>query len=369
MSDFYLKFIELYSNNYNYFIVIGLSILAGAGWLLRSYRTQILLSRKLIHLNEELNYDLPDFLRQSWPLLKDSGFTGMSWALEWFGTNVSGQNGKCVGQVIEKRFNVDQISLLLRLYSQKRTWDYQFVVNTLADNYFLLVRMNLWVKLGTVRRSFEQTAKLTVFLQHDIKNLTQLIKLSTDQLENPVKGQEIKLLESLQEVIPAVRDRAEHMLNTLTNKTPDAPDSTEKLEKLLSQTAKMYELPCVIDGNAEVSVQKNILQSIIDNILGNFSRQTSKPGTVLPDIQIKLENSNGSVIVSIADKNGAPCLWPERLFEPFWSEFGTGRGIGLYQARQQAFAVGGSLTAESLADKPLNFILTLPAKYNSNQLY
>ena len=88
---------------YPYLIIFGSSILIAAGWLLYSYRAQILLSQKLIRLNEDLNYDLPDFLRQCWPSLKESGFTGLSWSLDWFGTNVSGKNGSNIGRMIEKR--------------------------------------------------------------------------------------------------------------------------------------------------------------------------------------------------------------------------------------------------------------------------
>lgn len=345
---------------YPYLIIIGSSILVAAGWLLYSYRTQILLSQKLIRLNEELNYDLPDFLRQCWPSLKESGFTGLDWSLDWFGTFVTGSNGNKEGREIEKHFEVQEISLTVRLYVHQRNWENRFISSALADNFFLLVRMNLWVKLGAVKSTFEQTAKMTVFLQHDVKNMAQLMKLTAEQLDNPVRGQEDKLLDSMREVIPAVRDRAEHMLNTLTNKTPDSMEARHQLEKLLEQTTSMYELTSTISGSATVNLPKNTLQSILDNILGNFSRQASKTTTQQPDVHIELNNEDGYVNVSITDINGDPCLWPERLFEPFWSEFGTGRGIGLYQARQHAYAVGGSLTAESMANSPLKFVLRLP---------
>jgi len=346
---------------YPYLIIIGSSILVAAGWLLYSYRTQILLSQKLIRLNEELNYDLPDFLRQCWPSLKESGFAGLSWSLNWFGTHVSGSNGKTDGALLEKRFDVQEITLTVRLYLQKRSWEYRFISSALADNFFLLVRMNLLVKLGAVKSTFEQTAKMTVFLQHDVKNMAQLMKLTAEQLDNPVPGQEDKLIESMREVIPAVRDRAEHMLNTLTNKTADSLEIRHQLDALLEQTAGMYELPSTITGSATVNLPRNTLQSILDNILGNFSRQANKSTSQKPDVKIDLDTSEaGYVTVTISDNNGEPCLWPERLFEPFWSEFGTGRGIGLYQARQQAYAVGGSLMAESMANSPLIFILKLP---------
>ena len=345
---------------YPYLILVGSSILAGAGWLLYQYRMQALRSQELIRPNEELEYDLPDFLRQCWQSLQKGGFTGIKWHLDWFGTNVSGSNGRLEGAVIEKKFEVQEISLNISLYLGKSGWEQRYFSNTLADNFFLLVRMNLWIKLGTVKGAFDQSAKMTVFLQHDVKNMAQLISLSADQLENPVPGQEDKVLESLKTAIPAVRDRAQHMLNTLMKVPDNSKESRQKLEQVLQQTASAYELPVAITGSASVYVQKDTLQSIIDNLLGNYSRQTKKQNQPQLDLQIDLESDDKQVVARITDYNGEPCLWPERLFEPFWSEHGSGLGIGLYQARQQAIAAGGSLIAEAMADKPLSFILSLP---------
>jgi signal transduction histidine kinase len=347
---------------YPYLIVIGSSILAGAGWLLYQYRRQALRIQELIRLNEELEYDLPDFLRQCWQSLKKGGFTGITWSLNWFGTTVSGTNGRTTGPTIEKTFEVQEIALIIQLYLGKSGWEQRYFSRTLAENFFLLVRMNLWIKLGTVKGAFDQSAKMTVFLKHDVKNMAQLISLSADQLENPVPGQEAKVLESLKTAIPAVRDRAQHMLNQLMN-TPDSGKETEqRLERVLQQTASAYELPFEVTGNAIVSVQKDTLQSIIDNLLGNYSRQSKKQNQPRLDLQIRLHNKEGFVTTYITDCNGEPCLWPERLFEPFWSEHGSGLGIGLYQARQLAFAIGGKLTADAQHDKPLCFILVLPCK-------
>ena len=347
-------------NLYPFLIIIGTSILAGAGWLLYQYRMQALRIQELIRLNEELEYDLPDFLRQCWQYLKKGGFRGINWSLDWFGTTVSGADGMAEGPTIEKRFEVQEISLVIHLYLGKSGWEQRYFSATLAENFFLLVRMNLWIKLGTVKGAFDQSAKMTVFLQHDVKNMAQLISLAADQLANPVPGQEKKVLESLRSAIPAVRDRAQHMLNQLT-KTPDTGKETEQqLELVLQQTASAYELPVMVSGSAVVNVQKDTLQSIIDNLLGNYSRQSKKQNQPKLDLQISLKHDGDFVTTLITDRNGEPCLWPERLFEPFWSEHGSGLGIGLYQARQQATAIGGKLTVDALPDKPLCFILSLP---------
>jgi signal transduction histidine kinase len=350
---------------YPYLILVGSSILAATGWLLHQYRMQMLRTQELIHLNEELDYDLPDFLRQCWPSLQKAGFTGMSWQLNWFGTLVSEDQGMLAGQVLEKDFEVQEIALHLKLYRNRRGWEQQYFSNAQADNFFLLVRMNLWIKLGTVQGTFDQTAKMTVFLKHDVKNMVQLLSLSADQLQSQ-SGQESKLLNSLREAIPAVRDRAEHMLRALGDKPASQKqvdllqESLLPLETILQQAASIYELPVQISGQALVPIEKERLLSIVDNLLGNYSRQSRKSGGQGPKLLISIEKQGDKIVTHIEYVHGKPFPWPERLFEPFWSEHGSGRGIGLYQARQQAKAAGGDLSARATPDQPLQFSLTLP---------
>lgn len=345
---------------YPYLILVGFSILSATGWLLYQSRIQAVRIQELSELNEVLNYDLPDFLRQCWPSLRAGGFSGITWTLDWFGTSVSGMDGDTKGRVIQKRFEVQEISLVICLYLRQGSWEQRYFNSTLADSLFLLVRMNLWIKLGTVQGAFEQAAKMTVFLQHDVKNMVQLINLTAEQLDHPVIGQEQKLIDNLKAVIPAIRDRAQHMLDALVDLPANNKDSFQQLEVMLKQTCQLYALPTKITGHAIVNIQKDILQSIIDNLLGNFSRQSKKDNQQVPELIINLKNKDNFVLVSIRDNNGEPCQWPERLFEPFWSEHGEGRGIGLYQSRQQVSALGGSLSVEALPDEPLLFNLSLP---------
>lgn len=346
---------------YPYLIIIGSSILAAATWLLSKYRAHSRHSQELIQLNERLGYDLPDFLRKCWPVIKRGGVTGMFWELNWFGTLLCESHGRREGAVIERNFEVQEISLNIKLYPGKRGWEQLYFSEALAENFFLLIRMNLWIKVGTVQGTFDQSAKMAVFLQHDMKNMLQIINLTADQLENPTPGQEKKLIDSLRMAIPAVRDRAEHMLKGLVHTDETGTGKQLNLETYLYEAANMYALPVAISGHASASVADDALQSIVDNIIGNYSHISKVDKNIQLDLQIELENADDMAVARFQDKNGSPFQWPERLFEPFWSEYGKGRGIGLYQARQKALAAGGSLTVEARPDKPLQFILSLPA--------
>ena len=207
---------------------------------------------------------------------------------------------------------------------------------------------------------------MTVFFKHDVKNMVQLLSLSAEQLQNTPAGYEKRLLENLRAAVPAVLDRAEHMLRTLNEQAPRKRRQQElldepslALEDILVQTAALYDLPVTIDGQANVFTDKDRLLSIVDNLLGNYSR-LARTNNQRPHLQITISKEADKVITCIEDQLGNPFAWPERLFEPFWSEHGDGRGIGLYQSRQQANAAGVDLSASSEPDKPLRFYLTLP---------
>jgi hypothetical protein len=77
-------------NLYPYLILVGGSILAATAWLLYQARSQAQRSQSLVQLNEQLAFDLPDFLRQCWPALQKGGFAGLHWRLDWYGVTLSG---------------------------------------------------------------------------------------------------------------------------------------------------------------------------------------------------------------------------------------------------------------------------------------
>ena len=348
------------SDLYPYLILVGSSILAATAWILYRAREQTKRGQELVQLNEKCNFDLPDFLKQCWPVLQSGGFVGLSWRLEWFGASISGEEGRVTEKELYQHFEVQEINLDIRLYHKKRGWDQRFFSQVMADNYFLLVRMDIWIKLGTVRATFDQTAKMTVFLQHDMKNLMQLVSLAAGQLENQLPGQEEKLIASLRKTVPSIRDRAQHMLSALVSSQNRGKKESVDVSAALRDTASNYELPVSITGTATVSISNESLHSILENLLGNYASMRLKEDAPPQDLQISVQQNGSSVVVQIEDRLGKPARYPERLFEPFWSEHGRGRGIGLYQSRQLVTSEGGSLEAITRDDQPLRFVLMLP---------
>jgi len=345
---------------YPYLILIGVSIILATGWLLGQARRRARITNELVSLNERLGFDLPDLLRHCWEPLEKAGFKGISWQLDWFGSSLSKTEGSQGDVSIHRKLEVDDITLSVNLYDGKRRFEQRYFSTVLSESFFLLLYTDMWVKLGTVQGAFAQTAKLNVFLQHDMKNIVQLISLVSEQLENTPAGKEEKLLNSLRTVMPTLHERSERFLSTLSNNAPTENRESMDIGEALRKTADIHNLKIEIHGGGQVLINEQSLNSICDNLFGNYVDQNRRNPEVGLKIVISITDSDSDLEISIKDHNGKPCLWPERLFEPFWSEKGDGLGIGLYHARQLVHGAGGTLQAITPENDPLIFVVSLP---------
>lgn len=349
------------ANLYPYLILIGFSIIVATTWLLGQARRRAHITGELVALNQELNFDLPDFLRHCWQPLQKAGFLGISWQLDWFGSQISHLDGQESEFAIQRTLEVEDISLQVKLYDGKRRFEQRYFSTVVSESFFLLLYTDMWVKLGTVQGAFAQSAKMSVFLQHDMKNIVQLISLVAEQLESTPENRQDKLLESLRAVMPTLHDRSERFLSSLSSAQPDGDQDCINLCEFLHKTAKIHDLSITISGEGEIKANEQSLSSIFDNLFGNYVDQARRNPGSQPDIQVSISIQNQSVDIAVTDKTGNPCQWPERLFEPFWSEKGDGLGIGLYHARQLVTGLGGNLQALTPRDAPMTFVVSLPA--------
>jgi len=345
---------------YPYLILIGISIILATTWLLAQARRRARIINEMVALNQELGFDLPDFLRYCWQPLAKAGFRGISWQLDWFGSKLSQLEGNEGDIFIHRTLEVEDITLVVNLYDGKRRFEERYFSAVLSDSLFLLLYTDMWMKLGTVQGTFAQTAKMSVFLQHDMKNIVQLISLVAEQLESTPAAKDEKLLNSLRTVMPILQDRSERFLNTLSSQVSKEAMQPVNLREVFHKTADLHELSIKIVGEGEALINEQALNSICDNLFGNYIDEGRRIPGSQPSIEISIEDGDTNLEVSIRDPKGKPCLWPERLFEPFWSEKGDGLGIGLYHARQLITGSGGTLQAITPSDEPMTFVIQLP---------
>jgi C4-dicarboxylate-specific signal transduction histidine kinase len=179
-------------------------------------------------------------------------------------------------------------------------------------------------------------------------------------LEHIPTGQEEKILNSLRTVMPTLRDRSERFLETLNSQIPTQDMKPVNLCEAFNKTADIHELKIKIIGEGEALINEQSLNSIFDNLFGNYRDQGRRDPASAPAIEINIAQRDAVVEISVQDTQGRPCLWPERLFEPFWSEKGDGLGIGLYHARQLVTGEGGSLQVLTPTDAAMTFVINLP---------
>jgi len=349
------------ANLYPYLILVGISIIVASFWLLNQARRRVRITKELVAMNEQFEFDLPDFLRHVWQPLSAAGFRGLSWHLDWFGSTLTSSEGEEGELFISRKLEVEDISLTVNIYDSRRRFEQRYFSTMVSDSLFLILYTDMWVKLGTVQGAFAQSAKMNVFLQHDMKNIVQLVNLLAEQLTGSRPGNEERLLESLRVVMPTLRKRCERFLSTLSSELPSADASAVDLVEALNNTAEIHDLRISIEGQAEIDINEQTLSSILDNLFGNYADQIRRTPDTSPQITVSVDDSSKKqVSVKITDNKGRPCKWPERLFEPFWSEKGDGLGIGLYHCRQLLSGIGGTIEAQAPDDKPLIFVMKLP---------
>ena len=132
------------------------------------------------------------------------------------------------------------------------------------------------------------------------------------------------------------------------------------LPAYIEEAAQMHQVSISLTGCATVQWDAAALVTVLDNLLGNVSSlsrddmQTARCGVVIDSlvnrVEIRFETPHLLLEMPL-----------EKLFEPWASSRNTNKGIGLYQARKQAIAAGGLLSAQQL-EKGISVTLSIPCK-------
>jgi signal transduction histidine kinase len=108
------------------------------------------------------------------------------------------------------------------------------------------------------------------------------------------------------------------------------------------------------------------LTSILEHVMRNAQEATSASGTVT----VKLDEDSAEARLTIVD-DGAGMdeeFLRQRLFRPFDSTKGSkGMGIGAYQVREYARAMGGDIEVWSAPGRGTRFCIRLPICPKKNQ--
>lgn len=332
---------------YPYLILIGATMGAVLFYLMLQARRVSRANLALIRLNEQNGFDAPSLLRQAWPLLREAGVRGLRWRLDWFGMLLEQAEGKTDGPFVQRSIAVGEMQLELWLHLPAMKGERRFFGETLVETFLLLLRADMWIKAGVTDAAFAHMSRMSLFLQHDMKNVAQFIQLMADQVESAPSGKEAQVLAQLRACAPVIRERADRIVAALVGRTTpvDPVGGLFRFRPVLETLCRFHQLSCTIDGDGSLHLPQQPVSTALDNILKNYRDAALREPAAQIHLDIVIAQKPQEVVVTIS----APALKApdglERLFEPFWSSDPNGLGIGLYQARQLVGAAGGTLAA------------------------
>lgn len=316
----------------------------------------------LIRLNEQHGYDTPTFLDAIWSLLEHSGIAGLTWRLDWFGVTKEGRSGLQQGTPNQRQIAVGEMQLSITFHQRDSRGERRYFEETLIETLLLLLRTDMLIKAGTTDATLSHMAKVNLFLQHDMKNIAQFIQLMAEQLAAIPPGKEQKVLDYLCRAAPLMRQRADHVINTLiVGSHSGMPPRAISLRQSIIQLCDLYALDYELNGDAWIQSSGNAADTILDNIFKNYHDLRSRENLPALLLRIFITVRTDQVEITVEAANATPIVAPERLFEPFWSNHADGLGVGLYQAKQMLEMAGGKLWVTQQPEAPLRFHLTWPA--------
>ena len=108
---------------------------------------------------------------------------------------------------------------------------------------------------------------------------------------------------------------------------------------------------------AEARIDERLLTRALRNLLENAVRASQDKG----EVSVRIDTDNGAVTIEVSDQGpGVRAEDMARIFEPYFSTYDTGTGLGLPIARRIVEMHGGNIAAANRDHGGLSVRITLP---------
>jgi two-component system nitrogen regulation sensor histidine kinase NtrY len=108
---------------------------------------------------------------------------------------------------------------------------------------------------------------------------------------------------------------------------------------------------------APVRVDEKLLERALRNLLENAVRASRDQG----EVEVRVGTDDGAVTIEVSDRGpGVRAEDMTRIFEPYFSTYDSGTGLGLPIARRIVEMHGGTIAATNRTDGGLSVRITLP---------
>lgn len=345
-------------------VLVGLTIFLIIFYLTRQTK---LLKNSIIglyQLNHQLKFDVLCFIEHAWVILEKSGFANVSGQIVWYGETKNIALGKLGKGKVFKEIKIEEgdISVQLSLqFKEKVTGEKKLIADIIYRTYATLVFSNVVNKNMQFVLSKQRLERFQLFVQHDVKNIAQFISLLNHQVaQAETVESKIKLIDRLKTLLPSQTEKANKVIECMKVGKVKFDDIEQlNLKTLLLDCAETKELHLLVEGEASTFLSKLMLQQVFSELLDNFKVHTlsSKKTNC---IRAKISTVEHQIFIRLsAEVNQQLIIFPERLFEPFWTTSESGMGLGMFIVREMLKQMAGKIDFQQ-TDNQIIFNLTLP---------
>jgi len=357
-------------------LAAGLTLYVTSRSLARRARSYQAGMQSLLQLGAQ-GLDPLDIPPTAWPLLAAGGWQHLQLSGDWFGYLVESEWGKKSDQPLKRGQKASKplafrlssgndVLLVLTLTHSAVRGEGRMFAEQLAKVFVLLLESALRVRTEAISVAMSERARLTLYLQHDMRNLAQWVGWVCADFNNCDESESLLIAaRRLQQNAPLARERANRLVAQLGNNPADQQSTRLDLRLAVENAAHLAGVQVSISGQAQAWIAQALLARALDNLFSNLAPNWRNPGADKPVLHLQ----------TIAEGPFKPAMaelrffspWPDaqtriapvRLFEPFASGRPGGLGLGLYQARKSLQEANGDLRAE-VDSIGITFILTIP---------
>jgi signal transduction histidine kinase len=232
------------------------------------------------------------------------------------------------------------------------------------ENQVAKLKMQKKVRQERVDKlSHEARTPLTILKTHCEGALDEVVEMDSNRLESCLN--EINNLSSL---LANINDVVEYSNDTIKVHYEDF-DLTEELKKIVKGLRLQYErkgieLSLKSDFNKKINTDRALLSQSIYNLLTNAYKFTDAGGAVFIEVKISEQNQ---ISLFVHDNGvGIPEEDINKIFEPYFRSLNSkgiqGEGLGLYIAKTNIEALGGTLNVRSKKEKGTSCVIQLPGQ-------
>ena len=356
-------------------LAAGLTLYVTSRSLARRARSYQAAMQSLLQLGAQ-GLDPLDIPPAAWPLLAAGGWQHLQLSGDWIGYLVDSEWGQKPEQLLKRGQKVNKplafrlssgndVLLVMTLSHSAVGGEGRMFAEHLAKVFVLLLESALRVRTEAISVAMAERARLTLYLQHDMRNLAQWVGWVCADFNDCDQPDSLLIAaRRLQQNAPLARERADRLVAMLGNNPANQQAARLDLRLAVENAAHLAGVQVTVSGQAHAWIAQALLARALDNLFSNLAPNWRLPDAPKPVLELRtipdspFKPAMAELRFFSAWADGQVRISPLRLFEPFASGRPGGLGLGLYQARKSLIEAGGDLQAH-VGEQGLQFVLHL----------